>query len=227
MVIDGGIDIGWLKIDRLGVIDRGEEDAAGGQRQIPVAFDEQVSPRRPDEVRRNPDPARLDGRPEAGAPDVACVLPVPASRRPEDVGGGGGAVRPGLEASRRRGDVGRLSLGGGLRLGSARGLAHGNPCAGDPLVSSLDLVPVAGHPLPARRRLAPDAADPEEIVAAGVPAPVPGDPLDVLPRGLLVGGISSTGAGGCLATVSPGLGSWTTGKANASWTGPRVKTCTS
>ena len=107
----GGIDIGWLKIDRLRVVDRGEEDAAGSQRQIPVAFDEQGSRRRPDVVRRNPDPARLNGRPEAGAPDVPCVLPVPASRRPEDVGGGGGAVRPGLEASRRRGDVGRLSLG--------------------------------------------------------------------------------------------------------------------
>ena len=47
-------------------------------------------------------------------------------------------------------------------------------------------MPVAGHPLAARRRLTPDPADPEVIVAGLVPAPVAGDPLDVLAGRLLV-----------------------------------------
>ena len=47
-------------------------------------------------------------------------------------------------------------------------------------------MPVAGDPLAARRRLAPDAADPQVIVPRGIPRPVARDPLDVLARRLLV-----------------------------------------
>jgi len=137
-------------------------------------------------VGRDPDPTRLDGRPEAGPPDVTVVLPVPTARRPEDVRRGRRAVRSRLQARWRRRQVSRLSSRGGLILRSTCGLAHRNPGSRDPLEAALDLVPVAGHPLAAWRRLTPDPADPEVIVAGLVPAPVSGDPLDVLAGRLLV-----------------------------------------
>ena len=83
------------------------------------------------------------------------------------------------------------------RAGTTAGLARtlalcltvltGIHVPGDPLVTPVDLVPVAGHPLAVGRRLAPDAADPEVVVARDVPAPVARDPLDVLAGRLLVG----------------------------------------
>ena len=110
MVIDGREDVDRLEVDRLGVVDRREEDAAAGERQVPVAFDEQVAAGGPDVVRRDPDPVGLDGRPEAGPPEVAAPLPVPAPGRPEDLARRGGAVRTRFEAGGRRGKVGRLAL---------------------------------------------------------------------------------------------------------------------
>ena len=83
-------------------------------------------------------------------------------------------------------------------------------------MASVDLVPVAGNPLAIGRRLAPDAADPDEVVSRDVPAPVAGYPLDILAGRLLVGGDSLIGDGGSFSIVGAALGSWTTGAANAS-----------
>ena len=55
-------------------------------------------------------------------------------------------------------------------------------------MTTLDLIPVARNPLVIGRRLAPDAADPDVVVARNVPAPVAWNPLDILPGRLLVGG---------------------------------------
>ena len=67
-------------------------------------------------------------------------------------------------------------------------------------------MPVAGDPLPARGRLAPDAADPDEVLAGLVPAPVAGDPLDVRRRPAAGrGACSSTAFGGVLGDDQPRL----------------------
>ncbi len=72
---------------------------------------------------------------------------------------------------------------------------------------ALDLVPVARNPLAARGRFAPDAADPKEIVARLVPAPIARYPLDILPSRFLVGRDFLDRPGGSLGMTGPAAGS--------------------
>ena len=68
-----------------------------------------------------------------------------------------------------------------LRVGRA-------PHAGHPLVAFGRLGPIAGDPLPTRRHVAPQATDPDVVVVLFIPGPVTGDPGDVFPFRLLLGG---------------------------------------
>jgi hypothetical protein len=78
--------------------------------------------------------------------------------------------------------IGRGLFGRSLALA----LSDGNPGAGNPLVASFALVPVAGHPLSALGRIAPNAADPDKVLAVVVVVPVAGNPLDIGPGRLVV-----------------------------------------
>src|SRR5262249_34998488 len=98
--------------------DRGEQDAALTEFDVPVAGDEDIAAGRPAVVRGDPDVARLDAGPVASAPDVARAAPVPVTRDIEAVGrrrlAGRGQFWHG-RGLRQIGDVrGRLlALGGG------------------------------------------------------------------------------------------------------------------
>ena len=135
---------------------------------------------------RHPDPVRLDGCPEAGTPDVSAAVPVPVARGPGGVRVGLGRNGATLEAARWR--AGRSLATADGWLGCLLEVRRWSPASRrrGPTGSPLDIVPVARDPLHPRRRLAPDAADPEIIAARGVPGPVAGDPLDILARRLLV-----------------------------------------
>src|SRR5260370_24983942 len=60
------------------------------------------------------------------------------------------------------------------------------PVTGHPPPAVVRLGIAARHPDTARRRLAPEAADPRELLLLGVPLPVTGDPLRLVPRGLFL-----------------------------------------
>ena len=117
----------------------------------------------------DPNPIRLHGRPETGAPGIAAILPHPTAGQPCLVGRRCGNVGTGFDGRRRLGQVCHL-----VRLGIG-------PVPGSPLKALRGLAPITGHPLAARRQIAPDAADPKEILPLVVPAPVAGDPRDVGP----------------------------------------------
>ena len=144
-------------------------------------------------------------------PAIRVDLELPVAGNPEGVVGRRGTRRPGLEARRRYVQV----LHG---LGS-----QWSPETGDPLVSPVDGLPVAGHPTSVRRRPSPHAADPDVVGTVFIPEPVAGNPNDVVPSGFQSGATSSIGSGGALGATTPGSGSGLTCSAKASCTGPRAK----
>ncbi len=173
------------------------EDPAPREWIIPVSFHEERAAGGPCIVVGNPAPIGLEGDPEAGAPGVSRFGPVPAAGRPDRIGSEWVADRPGLDAGGRGGQV----------LGV--GWVHRHPDAGGPLPASIDLVPVAWYPVMPGRRQPPDPADPDVITAITailIPAPVAGDPLDVVPLGLLVRGLLFDRLGRFCRHHGPGSG---------------------
>src|SRR5207244_3196427 len=64
--------------------------------------------------------------------------------------------------------------------------------------TALNLLPVAGNPLPIGRNRPPNPAYPNEIGLVWVPRPISGDPLDVVAGRLLVRGHLFNWRGGLL-----------------------------
>ena len=110
--------------------------------------------------------------------DIMTFAPIPAARHPELVGRGRRAGRLDFKGRRRGGKI------FDFRLGIRR---ERFPKTGDPFPAAVHLQPVARHPISARRRVAPAAADPDEVIAVLVPRPVAGHPDDVCAGGFFGG----------------------------------------
>jgi hypothetical protein len=90
---------------------------------------------------------------------------------------------------RRRGRVGTRFKRFGRRFLDVFDLLHVGcgPKAAGPLPTIVNLGPITDHPPAALRDFAPNAADPDKVVALVVPLPVAGDPLDIVALGPLIG----------------------------------------
>ena len=149
--------------------DRGEQHAAAGNGQVPVAGDVDVAARRPNVVRRNPDVTRLHAGPVTRAPEVAAATPFPEARDIEALRRWRLAGRGDVRRCWRRGQVGDL-------LRSLFLLGRGRPEPRHPLHAAFDFLPIPSHPVSARRRRPPHAAHPEIVIPLVVPRPVTADP---------------------------------------------------
>lgn len=165
-----------LAIDGLPKRDGSEHYTAVDHVEVPPAGNEDAAVRRPDVLVRNPNPFRDGGSPVSRAPLIVARLPDPAARNPEIV-----AVR--------RSDVGTLLD----RLGRRRQICDFfdivvRPEAGNPLVPLRNASPITWDPPRIARNISPQPADPDEPFLLGIPAPIPGNPDDVIPFRHLVGG---------------------------------------
>ena len=158
-------------------IDRREQLAASPDSIVPISCHEQAAAGRPHPMSGHPDPVLLIRMPIAGPPAIADVVPHPTSRHPKVTVVGRRRIRTRLQRFWRCEAVRQLIL-----------LVR-NPQAGDPLPVAVRIRvhPIARNPTQPRRQLAPDAANPQEIVAIVVPGPVPWNPDDVVPFRFEVG----------------------------------------
>ncbi|NNJ27755.1 hypothetical protein LzC2_38630 [Planctomycetes bacterium LzC2] len=178
---------------------RGEQQTAAFQRIIPIARHEHAAVGGPFIAVVHPDVVLPNRRPEPRPPAVtgvgADVDPAPGHVKIIALGSGG--TRPALQRFRRVGEV-----VDGLRL-------QVRPEPADPLIAAagavLSLGPVAGHPAAAVRHVPPHPADPQVILFVDVPAPIPGDPFDVVALGTLLRGEFVNRFGGLLLHEQPRL----------------------
>src|SRR5580700_6242482 len=153
------IDEGCPGKDVPGETDRRKQGSPTIKRVIPIPVHKNVAARRPDVVVRDPSPTGLCERPEPRAPDVMIVPPNPDPRHPNVFGRGRDIDWPGLDRLRRLGqvfDFGHLSV---------------SPVPGRPPVARVTDAPITRHPLASVRQIAPDPADPQEVVPLIVPGP--------------------------------------------------------
>ena len=169
-----GIIIIRLQIHRAPEMDRGEQNAAPGHRIVPIAIHINTAAARPAIIGRYPDPIFPDGSPIPGPPSVTVVAVAPVAWNPTMIARGGLDVRPDLHAAGRLGQVGNLR---GFRV---------LPVTGRPLVLAIRIRPITWHPLPARRQIPPNSADPQKVVLLLIPRPVAGNPGDVVTFQLLL-----------------------------------------
>ncbi len=147
---------------------RREHDASSPEGTVPVTVDEDRASRRPNVMSGNPDPVLAKSVPVAGPPGITVVLVAPIAADPVVPGRRSWAIRTGLQAFRRIRQV--LDFFGLDR----------RPESGDPLIASVHLGPVSGHPASPFRRRSPDAADIDEILTLLVPRPIAWDPGHIL-----------------------------------------------
>lgn len=134
---------------------------------FPVAIDKDVTVRRPNVVRGDPDAAFLERRPVTGPPDKAPVAVDPRARH----------VRRLIVRRRRLRTL--VERGRGLRrVGNLRLVGIG-PEALNPAPPVIGLLPVTRNVLAILRRHAKHAAHPNMIFAFRVPRPVARYPLRV------------------------------------------------
>ncbi len=164
-----------LLINRLLKRHRREHHAAIEECEVPESRHEDAAVRRPDVLIGNPDPVGHRRRPIAGPPLVIRRLPCPAAGNPEVISFRSLDVRSLFKRSRRFRQVGDL-------LGLVA-----RPEARDPLESTRVFGPVARHPASIAWNIAPQPADPQKLLAVGIPAPVPRNPGDVLALRHLLG----------------------------------------
>jgi len=147
---------------------RREHDASSPEGTVPVAVNEDRASRRPNVMSGNPNPVLAKSVPVAGPPGKTIVLVAPIAADPVVLGRRRWAAGTRLQAFRRIRQV--LDFFGRDR----------RPESGDPLIASVHLGPVSGHPASPFRRHSPDAADIDEILTLLVPRPVTGDPDHIL-----------------------------------------------
>jgi len=168
------IAIGIATAEIVSPINRGIEQAAIVGQMVPITIHVTITSRRVGIIVRNPHPVGIGFIPVTRLPSIFAVLPRPVARGPEIVFPRGGTRRACIK--RRGGFRQKLDL---LLLGIG-------PEAWHPLETSVGLLPFAGNPIAARRHIAPHATHPQKIFALAIPHPIAGNPLNVLPLGLLL-----------------------------------------
>ncbi len=158
-----------LAIHPLFEIHGREQHTASVKIIVPVAFHKDVAARRPDVMRWHPYPVRPCAHPVPGPPRPVAVAPDPRAGDPEMF------LRRGEFVIRNAG----LQRLWGFRKVHRLGAFDAVPEAGHPVKAVARLRPVSRDPLPVRRNIAPDSADPDELVADVVPCPVAGNPPHV------------------------------------------------
>jgi hypothetical protein len=166
------------RIDRRLEIGGGKTQPTACERVVPVPFEEHAPAGAPNVAGGDPNPVRLNRRPVPRTPNILNILPNPAAGHPELIVRRLRAARTAFQTLRRSGQVADLF--------SRLPLFARPPEAADPLVTVVHLSPVARHPLAIGRWHSPHPADPDEIVAVLVPAPVAWDPDRILILRLLV-----------------------------------------
>src|SRR4029453_2034470 len=158
------IDISGCQIDGGGKADRGVALGPQERAVVPIAGLIQTAGGRPDPAARAPYPIFAVGRPIAASPAIAGVVIVPCAGDVEVVVGRGGA---------RWADFQAVGWGGPIFELTSR---SADPKTGHSLPAAIDFGPVGRNPAHLRRRYAPQAADPDEILGLFVPFPVAVDP---------------------------------------------------
>src|SRR5262245_10362582 len=128
------------------------------ERLVPIALHENAAGGAPDIMGRHPDPFGMQSHPEARPPEITSFAIDPATRHISIVDVWGWRGRSVVGRWRRRRQVLHL-----LHLGI-------RPESGNPLPTIGDLLPVAGQPDFARRKIAPAATHPEKIVLLVIPS---------------------------------------------------------
>ena len=152
-----------------------EQDPTTGKAVIPISGHEDIPTRGVGVLTRHPHVIGLTGHvvPRRPLVVIRCIDPVPGD--PLIVRTGSGHVRPNFQR--------------GGRLGNVRQILHLSigPEPADPLMAACHSCPITRDPAATGGHIAPDPTHPQVVLRLRVPAPVTGDPLDVIARGCLLG----------------------------------------